>query len=102
MIRRPPRSTLFPYTTLFRSPALTLGAAAVILAHNHPSGDPTPSPEDLAVTRHLQEAGERQSTRLHSSHDQISHAAFCPQNTTYHIALSFAPADRVPGLSNPG
>jgi len=38
-------------------PALTLGAAAVIMAHNHPSGDPTPSPEDLAVTRHLQEAG---------------------------------------------
>src|SRR5579864_716215 len=38
-------------------PALTFGAAAVILAHNHPSGDPTPSPEDLAVTRHLQEAG---------------------------------------------
>ena len=38
-------------------PALTLGAAAVILAHNHPSGDPTPSPEDLAVTHHLQEAG---------------------------------------------
>jgi DNA repair protein RadC len=38
-------------------PALSLGAAAVILAHNHPSGDPTPSPEDLAVTRHLQEAG---------------------------------------------
>ena len=38
-------------------PALTLGAAAVILAHNHPSGDPTPSPEDLTVTRHLHEAG---------------------------------------------
>ena len=38
-------------------PALTFGAAAVILAHNHPSGDPTPSPEDLAVTRHLHEAG---------------------------------------------
>jgi DNA repair protein RadC len=38
-------------------PALTMGAAGVILAHNHPSGDPTPSPEDLAVTRHLQEAG---------------------------------------------
>lgn len=38
-------------------PALRLGAAAVILAHNHPSGDPTPSPEDLGVTRHLQEAG---------------------------------------------
>jgi DNA repair protein RadC len=38
-------------------PAFTYGAAAVILAHNHPSGDPTPSPEDLAVTHHLQEAG---------------------------------------------
>ena len=38
-------------------PALRLQAAAVILAHNHPSGDPTPSPEDLAVTRHLREAG---------------------------------------------
>ena len=40
------------------APALTLGAAAVVLAHNHPSGDPTPSPEDLAVTRHLLEAGD--------------------------------------------
>jgi DNA repair protein RadC len=38
-------------------PALRLHAAAVILAHNHPSGDPTPSPEDLAVTRHLRDAG---------------------------------------------
>lgn len=40
------------------APALTLHAAAVVLAHNHPSGDPTPSPEDLAVTRHLIEAGD--------------------------------------------
>jgi len=40
------------------APALALHAAAVVLAHNHPSGDPTPSPEDLAVTRHLLEAGE--------------------------------------------
>jgi DNA repair protein RadC len=39
------------------APALQLAAAAVVVAHNHPSGDPTPSPEDLAVTRHLQEAG---------------------------------------------
>jgi DNA repair protein RadC len=37
---------------------LTLGAAAVVLAHNHPSGDPTPSPEDLEVTRHLLDAGD--------------------------------------------
>jgi len=32
-------------------------AAAVIIAHNHPSGDPTPSPEDVAVTRAIVEAG---------------------------------------------
>src|SRR2546425_8441301 len=47
MIRRPPRSTLFPYTTLFRS----------IVVHNHPSGDPTPSADDRAVTRQLVDAG---------------------------------------------
>jgi DNA repair protein RadC len=38
--------------------AITAGAAAVILAHNHPSGDPTPSPEDLKLTRRLIEAGK--------------------------------------------
>lgn len=41
---------------VFRS-AISRGAAAVILAHNHPSGDPTPSPDDLAVTRRLIEGG---------------------------------------------
>jgi DNA repair protein RadC len=38
-------------------PAVEAGAAALILVHNHPSGDPTPSPEDLAVTRQLEAAG---------------------------------------------
>jgi DNA repair protein RadC len=37
--------------------ALKLNAAHLIVVHNHPSGDPTPSPEDIAVTRHLIEAG---------------------------------------------
>ena len=37
--------------------ALELGASAVIMVHNHPSGDPTPSEEDLLVTRRLEEAG---------------------------------------------
>ena len=37
--------------------AIRRGAAALILAHNHPSGDPTPSPEDVQVTRRLVEAG---------------------------------------------
>ena len=34
------------------------GNAAVIIAHNHPSGDPTPSPEDVAVTKQIVEAGK--------------------------------------------
>jgi DNA repair protein RadC len=38
-------------------PAIILGAASIILAHNHPSGDPTPSPEDITVTKKLVKAG---------------------------------------------
>lgn len=39
-------------------PLLKMAATAVVVAHNHPSGDPTPSPEDLALTRRLRETGE--------------------------------------------
>lgn len=42
---------------VFRS-AIKLGAAAVIVGHNHPSGDPEPSPDDRAVTRRLRQAAE--------------------------------------------
>jgi len=38
--------------------ALKLNACAVIVVHNHPSGDPTPSPEDVLVTRHIYDAGQ--------------------------------------------
>jgi DNA repair protein RadC len=38
-------------------PAIAVGAVAVLIAHNHPSGDVTPSAEDLDVTRRLAEAG---------------------------------------------
>jgi DNA repair protein RadC len=38
--------------------AIRHGAASLIVAHNHPSGDPAPSPEDIAVTRRLVDAGE--------------------------------------------
>ncbi len=44
--------------------ALLLNAAAVIIAHNHPSGDATPSAEDLAFTRRMAEAGETVGVRL--------------------------------------
>src|SRR2546430_13518249 len=65
MIRRPPRSTLFPYTTLFRSvvPALDDGGALF-------GGRPAPGGEGSM-------RGDRKSTRLNSSHSQISYAVFC-------------------------
>src|SRR2546422_4796026 len=74
MIRRPPRSTLFPYTTLFRSqnaakwgdivgvPALLIVAGVLWLARRR---------------RATRRAGDRKSTRLNSSHGYISYAVFC-------------------------
>src|SRR5216683_5948379 len=66
MIRRPPRSTLFPYTTLFRSPVPRPRRRAT------PPG--TCSALCTATGRGTQ---DRKSTRLNSSHDQISYAVFC-------------------------
>src|SRR2546430_11958049 len=71
MIRRPPRSTLFPYTTLFRS-------LFVWCAPAFPQ--PSPPASFVAVKRFwlvLLAAGDRKSTRLNSSHSQISYAVFC-------------------------
>src|SRR2546430_13362439 len=81
MIRRPPRSTLFPYTTLFRSLLALLLVAAPVLAQDY--GDdwdqPPPPPED-EVTYQQPDRGrpstDRKSTRLNSSHSQMSYAVF--------------------------
>src|SRR5439155_2303624 len=62
MVRRPPRSTLFPYTTLFRSPAAP--------ARRRGCPAPSRSPSRSA-------ARDRKSTRLNSSHVAISYAVFC-------------------------
>src|SRR5690349_22713609 len=69
MIRRPPRSTLFPYTTLFRSPDPDCEASP---AHNRPSGE-APDPERTCNRCR----SDRKSTRLNSSHVEISYAVFC-------------------------
>lgn len=45
--------------------ALELHATAIILVHNHPSGDPSPSVEDVAMTREIREAGRLLSVRVH-------------------------------------
>src|SRR3984957_116193 len=65
MIRRPPRSTLFPYTTLFRSAPESIWSASV----------PTSSVALRASRRWA--SGDRKSTRLNSSHVKISYAVFC-------------------------
>src|SRR2546422_2627091 len=85
MIRRPPRSTLFPYTTLFRSTLLPPDSAYVMcdgpyIVHVR---DPVTGPPNLAAVQEVA-AGilrvddkDRKSTRLNSSHGYISYAVFC-------------------------
>src|SRR5689334_24162633 len=95
MLRRPPRSTLFPYTTLFRSdipqndirvamlaapfppaPGSERGAVPVILDLNG---------EDLLRDVAASDAEDRKSTRLNSSHSSISYAVFCLKKKTTYI-----------------
>src|SRR2546427_6647691 len=91
MIRRPPRSTLFPYTTLFRSARAVLKARAMILdgtlaasvqaaaqalQRGELLGLPTETVYGLAADAD-NDAADRKSTRLNSSHSQISYAVFC-------------------------
>src|SRR2546430_4478221 len=70
MIRRPPRSTLFPYTTLFRSRRAEEKEAIVRVGHPEQRRRARDGRQDAA---HV----DRKSTRLNSSHSQISYAVFC-------------------------
>src|SRR2546430_9975869 len=88
MIRRPPRSTLFPYTTLFRSSPLGWPAPSIAGAdgpgrHSGWSGPTVTIYED------------RKSTRLNSSHSQISYAVFClkKKKKTNHYIISLPSRD---------
>ena len=56
-------------------PAIRLGAAALVLVHNHPSGDPSPSSEDLVLTERLRQAGETIGIRV-LDHVVVGHAGF--------------------------
>src|SRR2546422_3999465 len=79
MIRRPPRSTLFPYTTLFRSReaehrgAHRLGERAAV--------------DERGVVEGREPAEDRKSTRLNSSHGYISYAVFCLKKKKHHDRL---------------
>src|SRR5688572_31126035 len=68
MIRRPPRSTLFPYTTLFRSSTIRTQPI---------SKKPRICSLSNRSASRLTTARDRKSTRLNSSHSQISYAVFC-------------------------
>src|SRR2546427_3862410 len=74
MIRRPPRSTLFPYTTLFRS---TRAGAALRLLRRNPRRAHRSRRQTEAADRLRCVERDRKSTRLNSSHSQISYAVFC-------------------------
>src|SRR3712207_7366752 len=88
MIRRPPRSTLFPYTTLFRSAATETTARhcqGTVLREraSQTTCTPTVGPRSSTVAR------DRKSTRLNSSHANISYAVFClKKKKKYHYTLS--------------
>src|SRR5689334_24077508 len=73
MLRRPPKSTLFPYTTLFRSSPATLQPGPGCSRRRHPPG----LPETGRVP------SDRKSTRLNSSHSSSSYAVFCLKKKTY-------------------
>src|SRR5688572_33446384 len=88
MILRPPRSTLFPYTTLFRSNRYTSGCAGVGLCNFGCAVDLKGNminsflplaldTGNLTVFTDCEVEGDRKSTRLNSSHSQISYAVFC-------------------------
>src|SRR2546430_7259483 len=100
MIRRPPRSTLFPYTTLFRSTCSSGNVRKadhpflVALDSTHRAGCRTRASSARAQ--------DRKSTRLNSSHSQISYAVFCLKKKNTHTSLmeqkrqSKVPPDRLP------
>src|SRR3712207_8294869 len=89
MIRRPPRSTLFPYTTLFRSSRETEARRLALEEAARPF-DLARGPLLRTTLLRLDERQDRKSTRLNSSHANISYAVFClkkKKNKTYCLRI---------------
>src|SRR3712207_8051178 len=93
MIRRPPRSTLFPYTTLFRSGGLAAAQAGIRAPLPTLDGERAPR-RDRGISRRssgrarsgtaARHSPDRKSTRLNSSHANISYAVFCLKKKIEH------------------
>src|SRR2546429_7207565 len=98
MIRRPPRSTLFPYTTLFRSHRSSELRFELIPAHHLRRGKQSPCRAVLllgfGLFRRLDDVRhpdrDRKSTRLNSSHGYISYAGFCLKQIKIHSPYAFS------------
>src|SRR5688572_32772496 len=90
MIRRPPISTLFPYTTLFRSPERRWDLGGV--EHPDAAGRAGADVDQPAATGHARHGRveDRKSTRLNSSHSQISYAVFCLKKKIIEIIKSLS------------
>src|SRR5258708_22070004 len=96
MIRRPPRSTLFPYTTLFRSDDLEASLARKLAKHDQAIANILSAIRSLVTPPEAKrrpigfEASyrDRKSTRLNSSHQIISYAVFCLKKKKYKIRAS--------------
>src|SRR2546426_8463203 len=89
MIRRPPRSTLFPYTTLFRSAQQTEAIRAQELEQEQLSQKAYSLDAELRQNQNLfSQAADRKSTRLNSSHLVISYAVFCLKKKKKYILRS--------------
>src|SRR5438034_6689464 len=89
MLRRPPRSTLFPYTTLFRSVVVTVAATARAMVQPIVDALVAAGAEAVSVTASPPDAApitDRKSTRLNSSHTVISYAVFCLKKKNRHHA----------------
>src|SRR3712207_8180445 len=92
MIRRPPRSTLFPYTTLFRSAEMARAEPDRNREHDEDGGDAAPGHDETSpagaahargtAPRTSEPIRDRKSTRLNSSHANISYAVFCLKKKT--------------------
>src|SRR3712207_8332101 len=97
MIRRPPRSTLFPYTTLFRSPGGgPRGAGARAHVHRGRARDrrvraPRRAPGGTSAKGRVRRrrGPDRKSTRLNSSHANISYAVFCLKKKNNHVETTY-------------
>src|SRR3712207_7683702 len=89
MIRRPPRSTLFPYTTLFRSSRVTSAKkrseSVSPCTSERCSPSRSSSPGSPQMTPLWANRRDRKSTRLNSSHANISYAVFCLKKKKNHL-----------------